>query len=493
MRGGAERRANDRPRLGRFRFSDAASLISPRVVIGAARLLEFLLIAGLGYAIFYFYVDQPGPLRQMFYAVAVILTATASILGFQSFQLYDITVLSNTFRQVARIATAWTLVFALLMAMAFFTKLGQEYSRFWAAAWYTSGLVGLMLFRIGLSFSVRNWSKLGRLNRRAVIVGGGTEAHKLISALEASRDTDIRIYGVFDDRIGDRTSKRIAGYPRLGTIDQLVEFGRKKRLDLLILTLPLTAENRLLELYKKLLVLPVDIRLSAHTNALRFRPRTYSYIGNVPFIDMQDKPITDWDYVLKWVFDKVVASISLVLLSPVMALVALAIKLDSPGPVFFKQNRHGFNNELIKVYKFRSMYVDQADSNASKLVTKDDDRVTAVGKFIRRTSLDELPQLFNVLQGGLSLVGPRPHALQAKAADTIYSDVVDGYFARHRVKPGITGWAQISGWRGETDTHEKLQRRIEHDLYYIENWSVLFDLYILAMTPVALLKSENAY
>jgi Undecaprenyl-phosphate glucose phosphotransferase len=493
MRGGAERRANDRPRLGRFRFSDAASLISPRVVIGAARLLEFLLIAVLGYAIFYFYVDQPGPLRQMFYAVAVILTATASILGFQSFQLYDITVLSNTFRQVARIATAWTLVFALLMAMAFFTKLGQEYSRFWAAAWYTSGLVGLMLFRIGLSFSVRNWSKLGRLNRRAVIVGGGTEAHKLISALEASRETDIRIYGVFDDRIGDRTSKRVAGYPRLGTIDQLVEFGRKKRLDLLILTLPLTAENRLLELYKKLLVLPVDIRLSAHTNALRFRPRTYSYIGNVPFIDMQDKPITDWDYVLKWVFDKVVASISLVLLSPVMALVALAIKLDSHGPVFFKQNRHGFNNELIKVYKFRSMYVDQADSNASKLVTKDDDRVTAVGKFIRKTSLDELPQLFNVLQGGLSLVGPRPHALQAKAADTIYSDVVDGYFARHRVKPGITGWAQISGWRGETDTHEKLQRRIEHDLYYIENWSVLFDLYILAMTPVALLKSENAY
>jgi lipopolysaccharide/colanic/teichoic acid biosynthesis glycosyltransferase len=176
-----------------------------------------------------------------------------------------------------------------------------------------------------------------------------------------------------------------------------------------------------------------------------------------------------------------------------MALVALAIKLDSPGPVFFKQNRHGFNNELIKIYKFRSMYVDQADSNASKLVTKDDDRVTAVGKFIRRTSLDELPQLFNVLQGGLSLVGPRPHALQAKAVDTIYSDVVDSYFARHRVKPGITGWAQISGWRGETDTHEKLERRIEHDLYYIENWSVLFDLYILAMTPVALLKSENAY
>lgn len=496
-RGASDRRENVRPRLGNFRFSNAASLISPRVVTGAARLIEFLLIAGLGYAIFFAYIDDspgmPGHIGHMLYVIAIIAMAVTSVLSFQAFQLYDITVLSNVFRQVGRIITAWTLVFALLLVAAFFTKLGQEFSRLWAAAWYTSGLVGLVLLRIGLCFAVRNWAKLGRLNRRAVIVGGGSEAHKLISALEASRDTDIQIYGVFDDRGGDRVSSRIAGYPKLGNINQLIEFGRDKRLDLLIITLPMTAENRLLELYKKLWVLPVDIRLSAHTNALRFRPRTYSYIGNVPFIDLQDKPITDWDYVLKWIFDKVVASLALVVLSPVMALVALAVKLDSPGPVFFRQNRHGFNNELIKVYKFRSMYADQADSNAAKLVTKDDDRVTRVGKFIRRTSLDELPQLFNVLQGGLSLVGPRPHALQAKAADTNYADVVDGYFARHRVKPGITGWAQISGWRGETDTHEKLQRRIEHDLYYIENWSVLFDLYILAMTPLALLKTENAY
>ena len=176
-----------------------------------------------------------------------------------------------------------------------------------------------------------------------------------------------------------------------------------------------------------------------------------------------------------------------------MLLAALAIKLDSRGPVLFRQKRHGFNNELIEVYKFRSMYVDKTDAHAAKLVTKDDPRVTRVGRFIRKTSLDELPQLFNVLKGELSLVGPRPHALQAKAADRLYHDVVDGYFARHKVKPGITGWAQINGWRGETDNDEKIQRRVEHDLYYIENWSVLFDLYILAMTPFALAKTENAY
>jgi exopolysaccharide biosynthesis polyprenyl glycosylphosphotransferase len=245
---------------------------------------------------------------------------------------------------------------------------------------------------------------------------------------------------------------------------------------------------------KKLWVLPVDIRLSAHSNKLRFRPRSYSYLGNVPVLDVFDRPIADWDVVMKWLFDKIVGGLLLLGAAPLMMLVAFAVKLDSRGPFFFKQKRYGFNNELIEVYKFRSMYTEQTDVTASKLVTKDDPRVTRVGRFIRKTSLDELPQLLNVvIKGNLSLVGPRPHAVHAKAADRLYDDAVDGYFARHRVKPGITGWAQINGWRGETDTEEKIQRRVEHDLYYIENWSVLFDLYILARTPSALAKTDNAY
>jgi exopolysaccharide biosynthesis polyprenyl glycosylphosphotransferase len=197
--------------------------------------------------------------------------------------------------------------------------------------------------------------------------------------------------------------------------------------------------------------------------------------------------------ILKSVFDRTIALLALLLLSPVMALVALAIRLDSRGPVLFRQKRLGFNNELIDVWKFRSMYTDRTDANASRLVTRDDPRVTPVGRFIRRTSLDELPQLINVLLGTLSLVGPRPHALHAKAADRLYHEVVDGYFARHKVKPGITGLAQIRGWRGETDTEEKLRSRVASDLEYIESWSLLLDLYILARTPVSLLKSENAY
>ena len=256
------------------------------------------------------------------------------------------------------------------VVLAFFFKVGSEFSRVWLATWYGSALLTLFGERLALSVLVRRWISQGRLNRRAVIVGGGPEAERLIAALEASHETDIRIVGIFDDRGDDRVSPIIAGYPKLGTVSELVNFARTSRIDLLIVSLPITAERRLAEFMKKLWVLPVDIRLSAHNNKLRFRPRTYSYIGNVPFIDISDKPIADWDYVTKWWFDKTVASVALLALAPLMALIAIAIKIDSKGPVLFKQKRQGFNNELIDVYKFRSMYVDQADADASKLVTK---------------------------------------------------------------------------------------------------------------------------
>jgi exopolysaccharide biosynthesis polyprenyl glycosylphosphotransferase len=239
--------------------------------------------------------------------------------------------------------------------------------------------------------------------------------------------------------------------------------------------------------------LPVDIRVSAHRSRIRMNAKAYSYIGNVPMHAIMDRPLTDWDRVVKSLEDRVLGALILLLVSPIMALVALAVRLDSKGPILFKQRRYGFNNELVEVYKFRSMYAETSDATASRLVSRGDPRVTRVGRFIRRTSLDELPQLFNVLKGEMSLVGPRPHATEAKAQSDLYQSVVDVYFSRHRVKPGVTGWAQINGWRGETDTHEKLVRRIEHDLHYIDNWSLAFDLYILAATPISLLTGRNAY
>jgi Undecaprenyl-phosphate glucose phosphotransferase len=466
---------------------------SPIVVAGTVRMIEFALIASVGLAIYFAYV-VPIEGFEWRYAGAIFGIAVLAMLAFQAADIYQVQAFRGYEKQYFRLASAWSVVFLITIGVTFFAKVGDLYSRVWLGAFYVVGVVTLLAFRRALFLLVRTWTREGRLDRRTVVVGADERGETLIQSLAAQRDSDVRVLGVFDDRGDDRAPTAIAGRKKLGTVDDLIEFARKTRIDLVIFALPISAEGRILQMLKKLWVLPVDIRLAAHSNKLRFRPRAYSYIGSVPVFDVFDKPITDWDVVMKWLFDKIVGSLILIAAAPLMLITAIAIKLDSRGPVFFKQKRYGFNNELIEVYKFRSMYVDQCDATASKLVQKADPRVTRVGAFIRKTSIDELPQLINVVfKGNLSLVGPRPHAVHAKAENRLYDEAVDGYFARHRVKPGITGWAQISGWRGETDTHEKIQRRVEHDLYYIENWSVLFDLFILAKTPLALARTENAY
>jgi Undecaprenyl-phosphate glucose phosphotransferase len=472
-----------------------APAFSPIVLAGFVRVIEFVLIALVGAVLYFGYVFPAyGHVFDWYYVATAFGVAALALIAFQAADIYQIQAFRAPVSQCARLTVAWSIVFLVIVALVFFAQLGGMYSRLWLTTYYGVGLFTLYGVRLALFGIVRRWTREGRLDRRAVVVGGGEPGEQLVTALDRQKDSDVRLVGVFDDRGDDRAPTACAGLQKLGSVDDLVEFARRTRVDLVIFSLPISAEGRILQMLKKLWVLPVDIRLSAHTNKLRFRPRSYSYIGSVPVLDVFDRPIADWDVVMKWLFDKVVGGLALIAALPVMGIVALAVKLDSRGPVLFKQKRYGFNNELIEVYKFRSMYVDQSDATAAKLVTKGDPRVTRVGRFIRKTSLDELPQLLNVVfKGNLSLVGPRPHAIHAKAVDRLYDEAVDGYFARHRVKPGITGWAQINGWRGETDNDEKIQRRVEHDLYYIENWSVLFDLYILAMTPFSLLKTENAY
>jgi Undecaprenyl-phosphate glucose phosphotransferase len=468
--------------------------LSPVIITGAARLMEMALLALAGTIVYQIYLAD---LTDENIRAYVALIAGGSILGviiYGLLGLYSVQAFRALMRSGMRLILGWGIVFLFLFAIVFFLKLEGVFSRVFFAGWFMSGLALVLAGRFAMAFFVRALTAQGRLERRTAIVGGGENGEALLRALQRQGEGDLRICGVFDDRTDDRSPDLIAGYPKLGTVDELVAYARRARIDLVIFTIPLIAENRVLQMMRKLSVLPVDIRLSAHTNKLKFRPRNYSYVGSVPVFDIADKPIADWDFVAKWLFDKIVGSILLLLLSPVMLLLALAVKLDSKGPALFKQKRYGFNNELIEVYKFRSMFIDQSDAGAARLVTKGDPRVTRIGRFIRKTSLDELPQLLNVVfKGNLSLIGPRPHAVHAKAANQLYDSVVDGYFARHKVKPGITGWAQINGWRGETDTEEKIQKRVQYDLEYIENWSVWFDIYILMMTPFALTKTENAY
>jgi Undecaprenyl-phosphate glucose phosphotransferase len=481
------------PRLADFRLTSKASLISPLVVRGLARVAELGLVAGIGALIALAYVPVEDVQGSNQYILALIAAALATVAVLEVMGLYALPALTSPLKRLPRLFLGWTLAMALLVVAVFFLKIGAEFSRVWLALWYSAGGLALAAGRFGLAAAARGWTRQGRLTRRAVIYGGGQSCRDLIAALERDAESDIRICGIFDDRGADRVGSEIAGYPRLGKVKDMIELGRRTRIDMVILTLPVVAEMRLIELLKLLWVMPVDVRLATTATRLRYRPRAYSYIGSVPLIDIFDKPIADWGTIGKWLFDKTVGLLALLLLAPLMALVAIAIKIDSKGPVLFRQKRYGFNSELIEVFKFRSMYTDMSDANATRLVTREDPRVTRVGRFIRKTSIDELPQLFNVMIGNLSLVGPRPHAVQAKADDRLYHDVVDGYFARHKVKPGITGWAQVCGWRGETDTAEKIQKRVEHDLYYIENWSVFFDLYILLRTPFSLLETRNAY
>ncbi len=494
----------DRPPIERRRRLSQAALAvtsqkvgraySPVVIAGAVRVADFVLLSLIGVA---FYVGYMVPLNGFHweYIGAILgMTATA-VICFQASDIYDVQIFRGQLRQMTRMISSWAFVFLLFIGASFFAKLGGEISRLWLSAFFIFGLAALVGERLFLRAMVRGWARQGRLDRRTIVVGADQNGEKLIEALKIQDDSDIDVLGVFDDRNDDRALDTCAGSPKLGKVDDIVEFARRTRVDLVLFALPISAETRILEMLKKLWVLPVDIRLSAHTNKLRFRPRSYSYIGKVPTLDVFEAPITDWDLVMKWMFDHFVGGIILLLAAPLMALIALAVRLDSPGPVLFRQKRFGFNNERIDVYKFRSLYHDQADPLAAKVVTKNDSRVTRVGRFIRKTSLDELPQLLNVVfKSNLSLVGPRPHAVQGKLQSRLFDEAVDGYFARHRVKPGITGWAQINGWRGEVDSEEKIQKRVEFDLYYIENWSVLFDLYILLKTPLALLtKNENAY
>src|SRR3984957_6076233 len=378
----------------RRRLSQAALVVasqkvrraySPIVIAGVVRLADFALFSVIGIALYLGYV---APLASFHweYIAAILMMTLAAVICFQAADIYDVQIFRGQLRQMTRMISSWAFVFLLFISVSFFAKLGGEISRLWLSAFFFVGLAVLISSRLLLRSLVRYWARQGRLDRRTIVVGSDENGEMLIKTLDEQTDSDIDVLGVFDDRNGNRALDTCAGKSKLGKIDDIVEFARRTRIDLVLFALPISAETRILEMLNKLWVLPVDIRLSAHTNKLRFRPRSYSYLGKVPTLDVFEAPITDWDLVMKWLFDHLVGGLILLAALPVMALVGLAIKLDSPGPVLFRQKRFGFNNERIDVFKFRSLYHDQADPTAAKVVTKDDPRVTRVGPFIRRTS-----------------------------------------------------------------------------------------------------------
>jgi hypothetical protein len=281
---------------------------SPIVVAGVVRMIEFILIVAIGLTIYVAYL-VPIEGLQWRYIGAIFGIGLLAMLAFQAADIYQVQAFRGYEKQYFRLASAWSVVFLIVISFTFFSKIGDHYSRLWLGAFYAAGLVVLLAFRRTVFLLVRQWTRQGRLDRRTVVVGADARGDALIRSLAAQRDSDVRVLGVFDDRGEERTLAQVGERQKLGTVDDLVRFARRTRIDLVIFALPISAESRILEMLKKLWVLPVDIRLAAHSNKLRFRPRAYSYIGRVPVFDIIDKPITDWDVVMKWLFDKIVGSV----------------------------------------------------------------------------------------------------------------------------------------------------------------------------------------
>jgi len=464
-----------------------------RIAVELAFRICDLMILGLAGLLIYLARrwEDPGiPYHQ--YLAAIILAILVATLMLHRFDVYRDDFLFSRRIPFGNLFSAWTVTFCVLLAIAFLFKVSDSYSRAWALSWFVLGGVGLMAGRYALRRWVRGLSLAGRFANRTVIVGAGDQGRRLAGYLRRLGDETTRIVGFADDR-QTRIADNIESLPVLGSVDHLVDLIRRDLVDQVIIALPWTADQRLQEVAAKLEQTPVPISLAPDLAAFSYPGRRFTTVGHLPMMQLFERPISGWSYVLKSLEDRVLAAGILLVLSPLLVLVALAIKLDSPGPVFFRQKRYGFNQDLFNCWKFRTMHEHRTDANAETLTRRGDDRVTRVGRFLRRTSIDELPQLINVIKGDMSLVGPRPHATSAKAAGRLYEEAVEVYAARHRVKPGITGWAQVNGWRGETDTLEKIERRVECDLFYIENWSLAFDLKILLRTAMVVVGDREAY
>ncbi|MDR7232004.1 Undecaprenyl-phosphate glucose phosphotransferase [Caulobacter sp. BE264] len=329
----------------------------------------------------------------------------------------------------------------------------------------------------------------GRLTPNVVVVGATQNAERLIEA--AMRTGEVNVLGVFDDRL-DRAPENIMGVPVLGDTQALLDHRIMPYVDRVVIAVASTAQARVRQLVEKLDVLPNPLHLFIDVGGAAEDDAALVRIAAGSEAPLSASSASTRRALLKRAQDLIVAGLGLLVAGPVMLLVALAVKLDSPGPVFFRQRRHGFNNEAILVWKFRSMRHEMADASAARQVSADDDRVTRVGKFIRKTSLDELPQLFNVLTGEMSIVGPRPHAIGMKTAGVESAKLVAQYAHRHRMKPGVTGWAAIKGSRGPVDTPESVRLRVALDVEYIERQSFWLDLYIIVMTIPCLLGDRSA-
>lgn len=419
----------------------------------------------------------PTDFRQYIFAVAIALLIF--LLSSQALGLYATEQIFVLRRLISGGVLSVLLTFSVLMMAGIATKVSEEYSRVWFFSWFALSMTLVASVRVWLLAAAEAQLARGACLQRAFIITCGE--HKL-SGEQIALETRNRVRAIGAISVQD-----------LASLPDLSPYLRQLRPEIIILGIPWSEVDCLMSKLKVLSEQAVEVLVLPQANSDLQKVLRLRRLGSQTLLQIEEPPLAEWDRVVKRFEDIVVAILGLIIATPFLILVAIAIKLESRGPILFKQTRVGFNGSLIEVWKFRSMYIDGADLHASRQTSRDDPRVTRVGRFIRRTSIDELPQFWNVLQGQMSVVGPRPHALKTSAEGEALEALVDEYVSRHRVKPGITGWAQINGARGELYSREQVKKRVDYDLHYIKHWSVLFDIKIILMTIMRVLHDSKAY
>ena len=464
------------------------SIFSESVASGLVRAMDALVVVLVGVMLYWTYVGWSPDTYQTYLAVTVI-NATLMVAGFHYACLYDFETVIAWPSHMGRVVLLCGLAFVVPLTLAFAFKITEEFSRVWFFSSFIITAFSICAYRGLARYFVARSARAGLLSRNVAIVGVSGQARCLVDQM---RQRDVpwkKFVGIFDDR-RTRIEQEVNGLPVLGDLDDLVGHVRKGLVHDVVITLPWNADRRLVSIIDRLRTLPVHVYLGSDLIGYHFPRHHRRKLDGVPVLEIASVPLSGWSGLVKAAEDKFLAVLALTVLSPILLLIAVAIKLDSRGPIIFRQARYGFNNEVIIVNKFRTMYHDRPPEVGVPQASRDDRRVTRVGRLLRRMSFDELPQLLNVLAGGMSIVGPRPHAVEHNEQ---YAALIGGYHGRHRVKPGITGWAQVNGLRGETATVEQMSRRVEYDIHYIEHWSPLLDFRIIVRTALFGWHQKNAF
>ena len=434
--------------------------------------------------------DFTGPTQE--YIGLLGLGLVLSILFIRLIKVNDAAMLMAPVNRQFRTWAAWSAVFIALIVLGFITKTSEGFSRGWIVLWYSFGIGGLLISNGILRFTYKRLQQAGYFTSRIAILGLTPLTPRLIAHLSDDGREGESLVGVFDDRRAKTPQAKRRGISHFieGGLKRLIKEVRDQKINEVILAIPWGEAGRIQGVVTQLGDTPVSIHLCPGEIAFDYLHRASVDLFGLNLLNLSERPLSPVDWAVKNIEDRFLGMFFLIFSLPVMAFIAIIIKLTSPGPVFFRQKRHGFNNQVFKVYKFRTMYHQKQSAKKIPQAREDDPRVTDFGTFLRRSSLDELPQLINVVMGEMSLVGPRPHAL---AHNKLFAKQVRKYFARHNIKPGITGWAQVHGYRGEIKSDEDIQSRVQYDLYYIQNWSLMLDMKILVLTFLRVFFQKTAY